>query len=424
MGTKREHSSIETTTLTPVPMENRKSWIDVALIQAGLMICVPSLLLGGILAGSMQLLDAVLAGTVGYTIVIILFCLLGIIGSDLGVPTCVTSESGFGKKGAQYIVSAITFVSMIGWFAVQTNVCGQAFSTLLKNSFQLDFPITVSTVLWGIVMLVTAVYGINALDKLNSIAVPALFVITIIGCIMALQKFGTEGLYKLNEHVTMSFAEGVILTVNYMAAGCLAAADVTRYQRTRRDTVLSSVAGVMPAGILMVILGAVMTKVANQYDITLVFCDIGIPIVGMLVLIAATWTPNTMNAYSGGINAVLMLNLNDDKRAAATMISGGLGTLCAVFGLADHFVDFLNILGDIMMPIIGVIIADYWIIGRGNPQNFDNHKAYNAAGIFSWLAGYAIIKCIPFGIPYGQGIAGAMLIYVLLKRWKANKQVG
>ena len=195
MGTKREHSSIETTTLTPVPMENRKSWIDVALIQAGLMICVPSLLLGGILAGSMQLLDAVLAGTVGYTIVIILFCLLGIIGSDLGVPTCVTSESGFGKKGAQYIVSAITFVSMIGWFAVQTNVCGQAFSTLLKNSFQLDFPITVSTVLWGIVMLVTAVYGINALDKLNSIAVPALFVITIIGCIMALQKFGTEGLY-------------------------------------------------------------------------------------------------------------------------------------------------------------------------------------------------------------------------------------
>lgn len=77
-----------------------------------------------------------------------------------------------------------------------------------------------------------------------------------------------------------------------------------------------------------------------------------------------------------------------------------------------------------MMPIIGVIIADYWIIGRGNPQNFDNHKAYNAAGIFSWLAGYAIIKCIPFGIPYGQGIAGAMLIYVLLKRWKANKQVG
>ena len=36
----------------------------------------------------------------------------------------------------------------------------------------------------------------------------------------------------------------------------------------------------------MIVLGAVMTKVAQQYDITIVFCEIGIPVLGMLVLIA------------------------------------------------------------------------------------------------------------------------------------------
>lgn len=56
---KGQHSQIETTTLQPVPMEERKSWIDVALIQAGLMICVPSLLLGGILAEGMELGEAI-----------------------------------------------------------------------------------------------------------------------------------------------------------------------------------------------------------------------------------------------------------------------------------------------------------------------------------------------------------------------------
>ena len=80
-----------------------------------------------------------------------------------------------------------------------------------------------------------------------------------------------------------------------------------------------------------------MTKVASQYDITVVFCEIGIPILGMLVLIAATWTTNTTNAYSGGINAVMMLNLADEKRAIATMVSGMIGTICALVGLADHF---------------------------------------------------------------------------------------
>ena len=122
MNEEKKHSRVETTTLTPVPMKERKSWINVALIQAGIMICVPSLLLGGMLVQSMSLGAAIIAGVIGYIIVIVLFCLMGIIGSDLGVPTCMTSVGGFGKTGARIFVSLITFISMIGWFAVQTGV--------------------------------------------------------------------------------------------------------------------------------------------------------------------------------------------------------------------------------------------------------------------------------------------------------------
>lgn len=413
MSKEKKHASVETITLESVPMEDRKSWIDVALIQAGIMICVPSLLLGGILAESMDLGPAILSGTVGYIIVSLLFCLMGIIGSDLGVPTCVTSVGGFGRKGAQYIVSFFTFISMIGWFAVQNSVCGNAFTNLISTSFHVDIPVWLSTAIWGIVMLVTAVYGINALDKLNTIAVPALFVITTVGCILSLRVFGTSALGIPVTEVTMSFADGVVLTVSFMAAGLLAASDVTRYQRTRRDTILSSVIGVAPAGILMIIMGAVMTKVANQSDITQVFCDVGMPILGMIVLIAATWTTNTTNAYSGGINAVLMLNLKDKYRAPATMVAGLIGTVCAILGFADHFEEFLYILGDIMLPMIGVIIADYWIVNKGDPSKFHFNDAVNVVGIVSWLIGYAVIKLIPAGVPFAQGIIAAMIVYVI-----------
>ena len=418
MSSENKHTNIETTTLESVPMEDRKSWVNVALIQAGIMICVPSLLLGGILAGSMSLSGAILSGTVGYVIVIILFCLMGIIGSDLGVPTCVTSIGGFGRKGARYIVSSITFVSMIGWFAVQTSVCGSAFSNLIAEFFGISISPVISMIIWGIVMLVTAVYGINALDKLNTVAVPALFIITIVGCFMSLNKYGTDALFIPNPNITMSFADGVILTVSFMAAGCLAASDVTRYQRTRKDTILSSSIGVMPAGVLMIILGAVMTKVADQYDITQVFCEIGIPVLGMLVLIAATWTTNTTNAYSGGINAVLMLNLKDDKRATATMVSGALGTVCAVIGLADHFEEFLYVLGDIMLPMIGIIIADYWLVNHGDPKKFKFYDGFNWVGVISWIIGYGIIKLIPYGIPFAQGIIGSMILYTVIMYFK------
>lgn len=416
MDEKAKKKTMETTTLTQVPMEERKSWISVAFMQAGIMICVPSLLLGGILAESMSLYAAIISGVVGYIIVIILFSLMGIMGSDLGVPTCVTTLGGFGKKGSRFIISTLIFISMIGWFAVQTDVCGSAFSNLMTQFFKIDIPVQVSSVIWGIVMLITAVYGINALDKLNKIAVPALFVITILGTVMALNKYGTAQLNVDPEEITMSFVDGVVLTVSFMAAGCLAASDITRYQATRKDTIMSSSIGVAPAGILMIILGAVMTKVAQQYDITIVFCEIGIPILGMLVLIAATWTTNTTNAYSGGINAVMMFHLPDEKRGTATMVAGAIGTICALLGLGGYFEEFLYILGDLMLPTMGVILADYWIVNKGKPENFKAADGFNWLGILSWLVGYAVIKFIPYGVPFAQGIIAAGLLYVILAK--------
>ena len=47
MSDKPKKHTMETTTLTEVPAEERKSWISVAFMQAGIMICVPSLMLGG-----------------------------------------------------------------------------------------------------------------------------------------------------------------------------------------------------------------------------------------------------------------------------------------------------------------------------------------------------------------------------------------
>lgn len=416
MEDKKKGGGVETTTLAPLPMESRKSWLDVALIQAGIMICVPSLLLGGMLAQAMSLRNAIISGTIGYLIVILLFSLMGMIGSDIGRPTCVTAIGGFGRKGTRYIISTLIFISMIGWFAVQTSVCGDAFSNLMKNFFGIDFPPVASMIIWGVIMLVTAVYGINALDILNRIAVPALFAITIIGCIMALNKYGTANLSNDPATPTMTIIGGIVLTVSFMAAGCLAASDITRYQKTRKDTILSSSLGVAPAGILMVVLGAIMTRVAEQYDLTLVFCQIGLPIVGMIVLIAATWTTNTTNAYSGGINAVLMCHLSDDKRAMATMVSGLIGTVCALFGLADHFESFLYILGDLLLPTMGVILADYWILGKGKPENYKMPGGFNWLGIISWLCGYAVIKLIPYGIPFAQGIIVAGLLYIILAK--------
>ena len=407
------NQKMESVTLQPVPMEERKSWIDVAMIQAGILICVPSLMLGGMLAEAMPMSQALLSGIVGYLVTALLMVVIGIIGSDIGVPTCVVASGSFGRQGSSKLVSALFMISMMGWFAVQNDVCGSAFSNLLGQAFGIALPVPLSTAIWGVIMLITAVYGIDALDKLNKIAIPALIVVTCIGCFIAVSRFGLDNLYQPVEQ-TMSFIDGVVLTVSFMATGALNAPDFTRYQRTRKDTFLSSVVGVMPAGVAMLVLGAVMTRIAAQYDISLVFCDIGLPVLGMLVLILATWTTNTTNAYSAGLNAVMVFGLAENKRSAATVVLGVIGTALAVFGIAGYFEDFLYLLGDTFMPIVGIFIIDYWVLARGKAELYRFREGWHWSGLVALVCGFAATR-LPFGISFINGMVVAAALYFVLE---------
>ena len=397
---EKKTGNVESVTLEQVPMEERKSWADVAMIQAGIMICVPSLMLGGILAESMPMSQAIWSGVIGYAVIVALMIFCGIMGSDLGVPTCVVASGVFGKQGSSKLI------------------CGSAFSNLIEASTGVKIPIPVSTVVWGIIMLVTAVYGINALDKLNKIAIPALVIVTVIGCVVAIQRFGTGNLSMTIEDPAMSFADGVVLTISFMATGALNAPDFTRYQRTRKDTVLSSAIGVMPAGMAMLILGAVMTRIAQQYDISLVFSNIGLPFLGMVVLILATWTTNTTNAYSAGLNAVMVFNLKESGRSMATVILGAVGTVLAAVGVAGNFEGFLTLLGNAFMPIIALFIVEYWSLGKGKAENFTLREGWSVAGIVTWALGFAA-TFLTVGISFINGMLVSGILYLV---WRLVKK--
>lgn len=50
---KEKAAGIETTTLKRVQANEKKGWVSVMLVQLGCMVCVPSLMLGGLLSSAM-----------------------------------------------------------------------------------------------------------------------------------------------------------------------------------------------------------------------------------------------------------------------------------------------------------------------------------------------------------------------------------
>jgi cytosine permease len=418
--TVTKESKIEKITLNVVPQEKRKSWLDVSLIQAGVYICVPDLLLGGMLISSMSMKNAIIAGAIGYLISIVITAFDGIIGEDLGVPTCVVGLASFGKKGARIILSTLFAFSMIGWFSAQNGVCGQAFTTMMSK-MGIHIPVTVSICIWGIIMLLTAVYGIDGLKVLNWIAVPALALIFIVGTVIAVDKYGTAALASSGDE-SMSILGGIVLTVSFISVGMTCASDFTRYQKSRGGVWTSSFLGIWIPGMVLCVLGAILTKLTGQNDLSQILADIGFPILGAIILILATWTTNTTNAYSAGINFVMLFHLKDDKRAITTIISGVIGTLLAMFGFDSYFETFVNLLGTFFMPCAGVFLADYWITRKGDPKKYAYSDGFQPSGIIAWACGCAVTYYFEnWGLFLGFFVS--ILLYLILKKLIPGNEV-
>lgn len=412
--------SVEKQGLNQVRPEDKKSWISIALIWAGSVVCVPALMVGGFITSGLGFTKSVIAMVIGYLIVVAYMLFMAMQAGDLGVPSVVTFEGSFGKKGSRYLASAVIVFCFTSWFAFQTAVCGSAFSGLL-NLYGISFPVMASMILWGVIMFSTAVYGFGLMKLLNQISVPVMVIILVYAVINILSN--PEAYQKIvlfqPEH-PMSIIAGIGIAVGGFAAGGVLAGDVTRYAKNRKETALSVVWGVLPAGIGSLVIGAILAINAgalgmDNTSIVAMLTSIGAPILGLIVLILATWTTNVANAYSAGFAFLNLTGMSNEKRALSTLIIGAIGTLIAVMGALQYFGGFLNIVGAFIPPIAGVTIVDYWIVRKGDVANWQPVDGYNFAGFLSWIfgAGFAFLFPAIF-IPSINGIVISSISYLVL----------
>ena len=348
---------VEANALAPIPQSERQGWVSLALVQAGICVCASSFLEGALLAEAMPLGEAILSGSLGNLLVVIFMTIIGFQGSDLGLASCTLSESSFGKKGARYLVSVVFAINLVGWFGITNEICGDAFTNFMAETFGINIPLIVSNILWGLIMLITAVYGMRAMEKLNAVSIPFLLIVMAVGTYLAIKEYGIDAASEDVER-SMSFMSGVSLAFDFYAVGVVTAADVSRFQKNRAETAKSTIWGVLPVAVITLSLGAVLTKISGEYDISMVLIQVGLPFIGILSIILSTWTTNSSNIYSGGLDVVMAFNLPDNRRREVTVVAGIIGTLLGAFGVLDHIESFLSFLAYLVCPVGGEMIED------------------------------------------------------------------
>ena len=385
-----------------IKAEHRQSWQSIALVWAGGMICVPCLMVGGVLSGGgLPLPHIVAAILIGYGLICAYMIFIGMAACDTGLPVSVLAEGALGRKGARYIISTLLAIACVGWFGIQSATCGQAFATMTADMLGLGAAspamVVVSSIVWGVIMLVTACAGFKGLKWLNYLAVPLLVVVCLYGLIAGIvRNDGASAIMAYAPEQSSGMVFGISMVVASFALGGVISADYCRFAKSRADVVKSSILGVIPAGLFMLLTGALMSIVTGQYDISAILASLGVPLFGLIALVLATWTTNVTNAYSGGLALSNLLGFDESRFKITTGIAGGIGTLLAAFGLLNAFQGFLSLMSALIPPLAGVIIAGYWVVGRGRLDRFQRREGFSAPGVIAFLAG-AVLACITGG---------------------------
>jgi len=405
-------SSSSTGTTTEQPSLN---WLGLATLWFGGMISVPSLLIGSTLVSGLPFGEAMAAGFIGFAVVTIFMCLESVAAVDQRQDTVGLAASAFGRRGAGLVLGVALGGSLIGWFGVQSGVAGASMARIAQLSFGLPWTPGWCSLVLGLLMLLTAVFGFRYLKWLNFLAVPCKVLVVFYAVYVCLQDQGFAPVlaHQPDPEHRLDFLTAVGLSIGFFSVGGVISPDYGRHARTRRDAVLGSTLGMLPAALSMAACGSILAILKNSYDIVEIYSKLGMPILALTALIIANWTTNVMNAYSGGLALKQLLRWGDERRSLATLIAGVLGSLLAAFGLYQNFMGFLLVLTATIPPIAGVLVGDYWI---ARTYRREGNPGYRASGLIAWASGCALMLLLDHPLRAVLGIVVAAVVYALLAR--------
>ncbi|MBE6008634.1 MAG: cytosine permease, partial [Lachnospiraceae bacterium] len=196
-----------------IKAEERQSWGSIAMVWIGAMICIPALMIGGMVGSGLPLGTAALSMAIGFALICVFMSFMGMQACDTGLPTAVLSGAALGEKGAKYIISTVLAISCIGWFGVQAAVCGSSFASMVCGMTGINIPVWAASVVWGIIMLVTACFRFSGLKWLNRIAVPLLGVVLAYCLIYNIASGNGAALVGFQPAAPIGLVTGISLTV-------------------------------------------------------------------------------------------------------------------------------------------------------------------------------------------------------------------
>lgn len=355
--------------------EKRTSLFDNGLIWFGAAVSLAEILTGTSLA-PLGFQKGILAILLGHLIGCSLLFLAGVIGGKTRKGAMETAKMSFGQKGS-ILFSALNILQLVGWTAIM----------IYDGAIAANGVLSIGHWIWclviGALIALWILVGITNLGKLNTVAMAALLVLTVVLCV---KLFTGDGAVVASND-TLTFGAAVELSVAMPLSWLPLISDYTR--EAKKPVAAAGVSAVVYGLVScwMYIIGMGAAILTGEYDIAQIMLKSGLSIVGLGIIILSTVTTTFLDAWSAGISSEAISTKLPGKWIAlgATI----LGTLGAILFPMDDITDFLYLIGSVFAPMIAILIADFFLLKKDHSE-----VSFDWKNLVLWVVGFILYRLL------------------------------
>ena len=355
--------------------EKRTSVFENGLIWFGAAVSIAEILTGTYFA-PLGFTKGLLAILLGHIIGCTMLFFAGLIGGKVRKSAMETAKMSFGSKGA-LLFSVLNIIQLVGWTAIMI------YDGALAVNGIFDIGNWIWCIIIGALIILWILIGIKNLGKVNTVAMAALFILTIVLSFVifgkgTMQNIGGEG---------MTFGAAVELSVAMPLSWLPLISDYTREaKKPVKATAVSAVTyGVVSCWMYIIGMGAAIFT--GESDIAQIMVKAGLGIAGLLIIVFSTVTTTFLDAYSAGVSSESLSSKISGKWVAVVVTV--LGAVGAIFLPLTDITDFLYFIGSVFAPMIAIQIADFFILKQNKETS-----AFSIQNLIIWLIGFVIYRLL------------------------------
>lgn len=369
---------------------------------------------------------------------------MGNIGTRTGLPTMVLTKGAFGERGA-VLPSAVNTIILIGWTWIQAYMAGLSLDhavTYLTGYSNINL----FTILTEMAVVAITIYGHRGIEATENIVATLMIVLSVIvfGYMFVTYDIGNliHMEAKKNPAITVMVAFDIVVATafSWMPTVC----DFNRNCISEKTGMIGTYLGYNLASLIAMGLGATVSGFSIMGNMKQTYDPVDLigqnnPILGLvaaIVIFLSVLSTNVMALYSATMSYLSIFSRH--RFWVPTLVMGIISIVGALLKnwLLEHFQSFLLMIGTLFIPVIAVVLVDYYILKHkhydvneiitGQNKTYWYWKGVNLRAYLAYVIGavfayyFSYIQTLPTGATILTFLLTSFIYWALMKLGKST----